>query len=237
MIKGLLFDYGGTIDTNGRHWAEVLWDAYVAEAVSVTKEQFRQAYVFGERTLAQRPLVLPHHHFGDVMRIKCGLQAGFLQERGEISPRDAFRITDGVSSRCYNEARRCTANARQTLEHLQLNYPMALVSNFYGNIAAVLDDFGLAGFFPHIVESSVVGIRKPNPAIFRLGAEALGLLPNECVVIGDSESKDILPAQSIGCQTIWIKGDAWETTDTEEQTAGDCLAVISDFRELINYLG
>jgi putative hydrolase of the HAD superfamily len=237
MIKGLLFDYGGTLDTNGRHWAEVLWAAYVAESVSVTKEQFRQAYVFGERTLAQRPLVLPHHHFGDVLHIKCGLQAGFLLERGEISQKEADRITIGVSARCYNEAKQCTNSARQTLELLSPIYPMALVSNFYGNIAAVLDDFGLAGFFPHIVESSVVGIRKPDPQIFRLGAEALGLLPEECVVIGDSESKDILPSQSIGCQTIWLKGEAWVTTGTESQTAGNCLAVISDFKELIKYLG
>ena len=27
-IKGVIFDYGGTIDTNSRHWAEVLWSKY-----------------------------------------------------------------------------------------------------------------------------------------------------------------------------------------------------------------
>ena len=26
-IKGIIFDYGGTIDTNSRHWAEVLWES------------------------------------------------------------------------------------------------------------------------------------------------------------------------------------------------------------------
>ena len=46
-IKGIIFDYGGTIDTNSRHWAEVLWEKYVEHQVPVTKEAFREAYVFG----------------------------------------------------------------------------------------------------------------------------------------------------------------------------------------------
>ena len=54
-IKGIIFDYGGTIDTNSRHWAEVLWEKYVAHQIPVTKEAFREAYVFGERSLAKFP--------------------------------------------------------------------------------------------------------------------------------------------------------------------------------------
>ena len=34
-IQGIVFDYGGTIDSNGLHWAEVIWQAYQAEAVPV----------------------------------------------------------------------------------------------------------------------------------------------------------------------------------------------------------
>ena len=33
-IKGVIFDYGGTIDTNSVHWAEVLWAAYVKMGIS-----------------------------------------------------------------------------------------------------------------------------------------------------------------------------------------------------------
>lgn len=44
-VKGIIFDYGGTIDSNGKHWAEVLWDSYQDQGVAVTKEQFREAYV------------------------------------------------------------------------------------------------------------------------------------------------------------------------------------------------
>ena len=54
-IKGIIFDYGGTIDTNGTHWGEVIWDAYQVTGVNVSKELFREAYIHGERTLAKEP--------------------------------------------------------------------------------------------------------------------------------------------------------------------------------------
>ena len=44
-IKGVIFDYGGTIDTNSVHWAEVLWRAYEQMQILVDKQDFRDAYV------------------------------------------------------------------------------------------------------------------------------------------------------------------------------------------------
>ena len=62
-IQGVIFDYGGTIDTNSCHWAEVLWTKYMEHQVPVDKESFREAYVFGERALAKYPFVQPWHDF------------------------------------------------------------------------------------------------------------------------------------------------------------------------------
>ena len=61
-IQGVIFDYGGTIDTNSCHWAEVLWTKYMEHQVPVDKESFREAYVFGERALAKYPFVQPWHN-------------------------------------------------------------------------------------------------------------------------------------------------------------------------------
>ena len=77
-IKGVIFDYGGTIDTNSRHWAEVLWSQYVKHGIPVAKDSFREAYVFGERTLAKYPYVRPDHNFYDVLLFKCKLQMEYL---------------------------------------------------------------------------------------------------------------------------------------------------------------
>lgn len=225
-IKGLLFDYGGTIDSNGLHWAEVIWQAYEATQVPVSKEVFREAYVYGERTLGKNPIVQPHHTFLDMLRLKCDLQIQWLQQEGHLpaSIGPAMQLADW----CYAYARQAIDQARPILRQLAARYPLVLVSNFYGNIESVLHDFDLDGLFGSIVESAVVGVRKPNPAIFQMGVDRLGMQPEEVVVIGDSYDKDIVPATQIGCQTIWLKSIGW-TPYRGDETAD---AVLADFQEL-----
>lgn len=225
-IKGLLFDYGGTIDSNGLHWAEVIWLAYEALQVPVSKEVFREAYVYGERTLGKNLIVQPHHTFLDMLRLKCDLQIQWLQQEGHlpVSIQPAMQLADW----CYAYARQAIDRARPILRQLAARYPLVLVSNFYGNIESVLHDFELDGLFGSIVESAVVGVRKPNPAIFQMGVDRLGMQPEEVVVIGDSYDKDIVPATQIGCQTIWLKSIGWAPYRGDE-TAD---AVLADFQEL-----
>jgi putative hydrolase of the HAD superfamily len=236
-IRGVLFDYGGTIDSNGVHWAEVIWQAYQHENVPVTKELFREAYIHGERTLGKNPLIKPDHTFLDMLRIKVDIQMGWIEEDGGNRGSRGNRGGGGnrrnggrgrIAEYCYDYARSSVEHARPVIEWITEKYPVVLVSNFYGNIAAVLQDFGIDRFFPIIIESAVVGVRKPDPQIFRLGVEALRLREEEVVVIGDSYDKDIIPATAVGCQTIWLKRTGWsEYSGTE--TAG---LVISDFEEL-----
>jgi putative hydrolase of the HAD superfamily len=77
-VKGIIFDYGATIDSNGKHWAEVLWDAYLDNQVPVTKEVFREAYIYGERYLATHPVIKSSDTFKDVLLAKTKLQLNWL---------------------------------------------------------------------------------------------------------------------------------------------------------------
>lgn len=229
-IKGLLFDYGGTIDSNGMHWAEVIWMAYEAEQVGISKSLFREAYVHGERTLGKNRIVLPHHNFFDMLRLKVGLQFDYLLQAGALDAEEDYTdMRERLAEWCYNYADRSVNAARPVLKKLAKVYKLVLVSNFYGNIESVLDDFDMLYLFSDIIESSVVGIRKPDPAIFALGLEKLAVdAPDEAVVIGDSYDKDIVPGRSLGCRTIWLKSIGWEPYQGDE-TAD---VIISDFREL-----
>ena len=74
MVKGIIFDYGGTLDTHGIHWANVIWEKYQKHGVKLEKDLFGEAYVYGERALALQPLVKPEHNFHDVMRLKIAQQ-------------------------------------------------------------------------------------------------------------------------------------------------------------------
>ena len=208
-IKGVIFDYGGTIDTNGIHWGEVIAEQYRLAGMEIERRLYRDAYVHGERSLAKAPIIAPEDTFHTLLRKKIAIQFEYLREQtqsGRFTPEAAEQIADG----CYNKVKSTLATSRAVLERLAAQLPMVLVTNFYGNMPVVLDEFGLAGYFKEIVESSVVGIRKPDPALFALGVEALQLSAEEIVVIGDSYRKDIYPSSTLGCKTIWLKNICWE---------------------------
>ena len=210
MIKGVLFDYGGTIDTNGLHWGGVLWDSYQKHNAGVPEEAFLKAYSYGERALAIHPIIEPRHTFLDTLQLKVEQQFRFLEEAGiAVNP----ALAEAIAVDCYQFAKHTVQEAAPVLAQLAERYPLVMVSNFYGNLSTVLNDFGILGYFQTIVESAVVGVRKPDAAIYALGVQELGFAAEECVVIGDSYSKDIVPAKSIGCKTIWLKVKGWGTDE------------------------
>ena len=286
-IKGIIFDYGGTLDTRGDHWSEVLWQGYehfgigvaddeeVEPGVSIRKQAFRDAYVYGERALAVNPIVTPDFHFEDILREKLILELNFLAgkellETGKDDSEKQAKLgnlgndsevsssvissSDSSSSDASSEslflslsdseihqiavdmARYINSKTlallnenRQVLEHLkQAGYPMVLVSNFYGNINQVLKDAEIDGYFKEVIESAVVGVRKPNPAIFALGVCALDLPASQVLVVGDTYGKDIIPAHKLGCHTLWIKGLQWEEKKVDESIPDGIIKKLSE---------
>ena len=254
-IKGIIFDYGGTLDTRGDHWSEVLWQGYehfgigVAEVepgVSIHKQAFRDAYVYGERALAVNPIVTPDFHFEDILREKLILELNFLAgkellETGKDDSEKQALFLSLSDSEIQHMARYINAKTlallnenRQVLEHLKQNgYPMVLVSNFYGNINQVLKDAGIDGYFKEVIESAVVGVRKPNPAIFALGVCALDLPASQVLVVGDTYGKDIIPAHKLGCHTLWIKGLQWEEKKVDESIPDGIIKKLSEMEEFL----
>lgn len=235
-VKGLIFDYGGTIDTSARHWAHVIWEGYQKAGIPVTNDQFREAYVYAERALAKAPVILPSDDFNVLMQKKLEIETQHLVEMGVWQPPVAERRakSDAAAQYCYDYARRTVDQSRLTLTRLAERYPMVLVSNFYGNIETILHDFQLSSFFQNVIESAVVGVRKPDPAIYQLGVDAIGLPASQVLVVGDSYGKDMVPAHKIGCRTAWMKGEGWTSDENNDETLLDI--VISQLQELEQFL-
>ena len=197
MIKGILIDFGGTIDSDGIHWFDAFKEAYDMVA-DIPRDLLWDAYVHTERTLGRNPIIAPTDTFCKTLQVKLELQAQYLNTKGV-----SFSKQDTVLEYCYNKVvKHISTVSKPALERIKL--PMVLVTNFYGNMHTVLSEFGIDHLFKDVVESAVVGVRKPDPEIFRLGVQSLGLEPYDTVMIGDSLDKDIVPAQSIGCNTIQI---------------------------------
>ena len=60
---------------------------------------------------------------------------------------------------------------------------------------------------------------------------ALGLKPDEAVVIGDSYDKDIVPARQAGCHAVWLKGEGWSEKAYDESLPD---AVITELKQVLN---
>ena len=228
-IKGVIFDYGGTIDTNGIHWGEVIAEQYRLAGIELERELYRNAYVHGERSLAKAPVIAPQDTFHTLLRKKISIQFEYLKEQtqsGQFTDENAEKIADG----CYSRVKETLKTSRGIIASFAQRFPMVLVTNFYGNMPVVLNEFGLDNFFKCIVESSVVGIRKPDPALFAMGVEALHIAAEEIVVIGDSYRKDIYPALTLGCKTVWLKNLCWEEEPIIEGYAPT--AIINDTAQL-----
>ncbi len=227
--KGYIFDYGGTLDTGGCHWGRRIWHAYEQEKVPVSEALFREAYVYAERELGKNPIIQPDYTFRKTLSVKLRIEMEYISER-----QDGFNIDDwhnAVLDNLYAATSAETARSKKVLERLKAEKPMVLVSNFYGNISTVLAEFKLDGIFGSIIESAVVGVRKPDPRIFTLGVDALRLNPEEVTVVGDSYDKDILPAHKAGCRTVWMKGEPWNDADMIDSSAAD--RVITSLDELL----
>ena len=205
-LKGIIFDYGGTLDTCGQHWGKKLWHAYERQHVPVTEQQFRDAYVYGERTLGRNPIIKPDYTFHRTLATKIRLEMEHLcTHNAWDASEEEFKLKhQAVLEDVYAEVLATTAHSAEVLTQLSERFPMVLVSNFYGNIECVLQEFGLRKFFPRIVESAVVGIRKPDPRIFELGVEEL-------------RSSDVETLRSSGVETL-------RSSDVEEKTQNSPLS-------------
>ncbi len=121
---------------------------------------------------------------------------------------------------------------------LHTRYRMGIIANQPKETPQYLEENGIAQFFDPLIISARVGLGKPDPAFFRLGLEAAaaeGILPAECVMIGDRLDRDIYPAKRLGMKTIRIKkgffareipDDAAHTPDAEVDTLSDLLSIL-----------
>ncbi|MDB5520892.1 MAG: Epoxide hydrolase-like phosphatase [Tardiphaga sp.] len=71
--------------------------------------------------------------------------------------------------------------------------------------------------FDHIIESAKIGFRKPDPRIYRMMTDALGVDPATCIYLDDL-GVNLKPARDMGMTTIKVLSAAQAITDLEAAT-------------------
>ena len=72
-----------------------------------------------------------------------------------------------------------------------------------GNSMAAIYKREIMADFDHVIESAKIGLRKPDPRIYELMVEALGVTPARCIYLDDL-GINLKPARTMGMTTIKV---------------------------------
>lgn len=91
------------------------------------------------------------------------------------------------------------SGAREAVQEIRgRGYRTGVVSNSDGTVAEALEIAGFGGLFEAVVDSTNVGVSKPDPAIFEIALETLGVPAAQTWYVGDSPFHDAGGARAAG---------------------------------------
>jgi putative hydrolase of the HAD superfamily len=225
VIRAVFFDAGNTLI---RMDDVAIAGALARQGVTATPEEVRRA------------------EWRARVRLDASLEPGFSTEHpdtgqrylvyllDELDVRDAATIAALAAwRRAYDPPRGLwTALEPEALEALVLareaGLRTAVISNSNGTVAAILTELGLAQRLDFIIDSSEVGVEKPDPRIFQIALERAGLRPGEAAYVGDLYRVDVLGARAAGLQAVLMDpGGCWPPRDCPTaRTARDAVRIL-----------
>ena len=218
-IRALVFDFGGTLDGNGIHWLERAYQFIHERHPEITREAFDKA---DRATITEFALGDASHEWSyqDGSMLPVGAVVSEYAARCTLRE-TADAIAVGIYQRlglsekmknayvewfCAGAAESLSEN-RQWLETLHGTYQLAVISNNFGNTRGWCDDYGLTSLLGAIIDSTVLGIAKPDARIFEAALSELEVAPAHAVYVGDSYAADMVGGKNAGMWTAWLVGN------------------------------
>ncbi len=173
-IENIIFDFGGTLDGNGIHWRDRFFYLIKKQIPALTWEQFEYAdhrsiadFVADERTKSRtlrqsaETILSGINHYLPIGIIDLALTTEqFCQPAEEFLKRN-----------------------RDFLEKLASSYRLGVISNNFGNTQGWCDEYELTPLLDTVIDSTVVGIEKPDPKIFYLALDEMGISSKNSVYV------------------------------------------------------
>jgi putative hydrolase of the HAD superfamily len=201
MISAILFDFGGTLDSDGQHWLNRFYRIYDQIGLSyIPKDRIKEAFYWADTQLEMDPGIRSAG-FRLLMERHTHLQfekLGLLDPKLETKAAEAF----------YRPSEKVLHRNRRILERLHHDgFKLGVVSNFYGNVPTLCGEAGLKPVLNVILDSLLVGLKKPDLKIFQMALDQLKLSGDQAAFVGDSFERDIVPAKALGMTTIWMTSE------------------------------
>jgi putative hydrolase of the HAD superfamily len=132
----------------------------------------------------------------------------FTRLRIPEGPEVAMLMEAGIAehSRQLARAMEFPESHRALLDRLRPRYRMGIISNFdHGpTVETALVLYGIRDRFEAVVVSADTGWRKPRREIFLEAFRQMRIAPADAIFVGDTPEVDVLGAQAVGMDVIWI---------------------------------
>jgi epoxide hydrolase-like predicted phosphatase len=185
MLNAVIFDWGGvlmrTADASGRRkWEQKLGlSPYAVDRVVHGSRSWKQA---------QSGIISDVEYWADVAHQLHLDEDALLEFRHDYFSGDELDI-DMV----------------QFIRELRPRFKTALLSNASPQLVELLDEMKVTDAFDVIVISGLLGVQKPDPAIYYTALERLGVTPEEAIFVDDF-AENIEAARRLGIRTLHFRG-------------------------------
>jgi len=193
----VLFDAGNTLVFLDH---DALAEA-APEGSAVTGALLRRSEPLAKKSYEARLAAGMSHEEGWDLYIRTMFEAAGLDAAPAAQATErARRLHDD-----FNLWRKVPSGLREALERGRaagLRY--GIISNSEGKLAETLVRVGLTGYFEHVLDSALEGVRKPDPELFRRALARMDVRAEDALYAGDIPNVDVDGARAVGMQAVLI---------------------------------
>jgi putative hydrolase of the HAD superfamily len=215
-FRAVVFDLWQTLVPWPTESARALY-GQMADAIGAPREQFEAAWVSGRANRETGPL-------GDSVRWmfdELGLEADpqvIVAMRRDWTRAALIPRTDAIS----------------TLEELRARgHKLGLITVCSTDVAELWESSAFGGLFDATVFSCEVGVLKPDPRIYELCCQQLGVEPGDCVFVGDGANDELPGAERVGMTAVQLRAPGEELTEPGKRWDGRYVERLADVLELV----
>ena len=225
-IKGVLFDFGGTLAYDEPSYAEGFARMCTAAGYPTDLAKYRAASSQAKQNLSEEPRELePWREWRMLWKRELFRQLGVPEDQVEYM----VKVME-QRFRYYSRAV-CYAETHFTLRALRrAGYTVGVISNIAPGLPLVLDELDLTQYLKFLIASDTFGAAKPDPSFFQEGLRLAELPAEACMYVGDSIECDVDGSMPLGMQPVFI-----DRFGTDFEREG--VLKVTNLVEILDWLG
>jgi putative hydrolase of the HAD superfamily len=213
--RAVIFDLWATLVPWDQEQANRFYDS-MADAVGIEPERFREAWLSGRKSREIGPIADHLRELFDGLGAAPDLDE-VLAMRREWTLRSLQPRPDAL----------------ETLAELRRRgHLLGLISVCSQDVPHVWDETPLAGALDELVFSCEVGLSKPDPRIYEIACERLGVEPRVCLFVGDGANDELPGAERAGMAAVQLRAPGEPLTPEGESWSGRWVEHLSEVLDL-----